>query len=463
MILRRPTYASRPSASCQRSGLFRPFPRCPTAGSLAPLLLALLALSACGSGSDGGVSGPWLHESGTRGDTLVVRTMSGSVWGDTMVLVPEVAIGEAVGEEPYLFGQPAAMVLDTAGHIHVLDRQAREVRTFASDGRHLRSFGGSGQGPGEFTSPDAMRLLPDGRLVIRDQQGARFSIFEPDGTFVDAWPLQSGFITGTPFQVVHAEPGASPGSSVQVSHPSLADVEASMDEWRPVRVRYLVADPTVQDTLPVPTSGFEPAYVEARTENSWSRSIVPFSPQEHWTEFTDGSAAWGASSAYAVLRQGPDGRVLRIERVDDPVPVDPAHAAAERERITANFRAMDPAWRWADDDIPSRKPWFATLLPGEDGTLWVLRPTRSEAEANPSHDPSDPLSGPATRWVEPHPVADVFDADGRYLGPVRLPKGFAPWRMPWISTDRVVAVETHPLGHEQVVRYRLVPGAEAGG
>jgi hypothetical protein len=423
---------------------------------LAPALLAaVLALSACADGSDGGVRGDWSHESESRGDTVVVRTLAGSVWGDTMVLVPEVAIGEAVGEEAYLFGQPSAMVLDPTGHIHVLDRQAREVRTFASDGRHLRSFGGQGQGPGEFTSPDAMRILPDGRLVVRDQQGARFSIFDPDGTFLDSWPLRSGFSTSTPFQVVHA-------GGVQVSNPSLSDADASMDQWRPVRVRYPVGDPAVPDTLPVPTSGFEADYVEARTENSWSRSIVPFSPQEHWTEFSDGSAAWGISRAYEVLRQGPDGRLLRIERVDHPVPVDPGHASVERERITENFRRMDPAWRWRAGDIPAQKPWFTALVPGEDGTLWVLRPTLSEPEPNPSHDPNDPSTGPATRWVEPHPVADVFDADGRYLGPVRLPRGLSMWRTPWLSTDAVVAVVTHPLGHEQVVRYRLVPATEAG-
>jgi hypothetical protein len=236
-----------------------------------------------------------------------------------------------------------------------------------------------------------------------------------------------------------------------------------MDEWRPVRVRFLVADPAVKDTLPVPTSGFEAAYLEARTENSVSRTTLPFSPQEHWAEFNDGSAAWGVSSGYGVLRQGPDGRLLRIERTDDPVPVDPGHAAAEGERITESFRRMDPAWRWRAGAIPGPKPRFTALVPGEDGTLRVLRPTRSVAEPNPSHDPNDPLSGPATRRVEPHPVADVFDADGRYLGPVRLPRGFSAWRTPWISTDAVVAVETHPLGHEQVMRYRLVPAAEVGG
>jgi hypothetical protein len=447
-----------------RSGS-RPFAAAALPASWA--LLASLALGGCsGDSGTGGVMGPWSHESATRGDTLVVRTLAGSVWGDTMVLVRELAIGEAEGEEAYLFGQPTAMVLDPSGSIHVLDRQAREVRTFGPDGRHLRSFGGTGQGPGEFTGPDGLRRLPDGRLLIRDQQGARFSIFDADGTFLDSWPLRSGFSTSTPFQVVEgqgAEDGARPGAGVHVSNPSLADGEASTDEWRPVRVRYALADPAIQDTLPVPTTGFETAYVEARLENARSRSVVPFSPQEHWTEFRDGSTAWGVSRSYAVLREAPDGRLLRIERVDAQVPVDPAHAAQERERITANFRQMDPAWRWPAGELPGQKPWFSALLPGEDGTLWVLRPTRSVSEPNPRHDPDNPATGPATRWVEEAPVADVFDPDGRYLGPVRLPRGFSFWRTPWLSADVVVAVEAHPMGHEQVVRYRLAPASAGEG
>ena len=39
----------------------------------------------------------------TRGDTTVVRTLSGSVWGADATLVPEFAIGELDGLEEYLF------------------------------------------------------------------------------------------------------------------------------------------------------------------------------------------------------------------------------------------------------------------------------------------------------------------------------------------------------------------------
>ena len=48
----------------------------------------------------------------TLGDTVVVRTLSGSVWGDDAGLVPELSIGEALdGPEEHLFGSIASLAV----------------------------------------------------------------------------------------------------------------------------------------------------------------------------------------------------------------------------------------------------------------------------------------------------------------------------------------------------------------
>jgi hypothetical protein len=253
---------------------------------------------------------------------------------------------------------------------------------------------------------------------------------------------------------------AGDATAPRVSNPTVGDPTASLDAWNHVRVRYPVDNPGTADTVPVPTTGYDAPFVEARNENNWSRTPIPFAPREHWAEFPDGTVAQGVSDRYALSLTRPDGTVLEIERLDAPVPVDPAHAAAERDRITRNFRGIDPAWRWRGGEVPATKPWYTAISPGEDGTLWVLRSTASIEEPDPTHDPSVPDPGPATRWVEPEPVADVFDPQGRYLGPVRLPRGFTTFRNPWLSAEAVVAVVTHELGHEQVVRFRLVPAHE---
>jgi hypothetical protein len=57
---------------------------------------------------------------------------------------------------------------------------------------------------------------------------------------------------------------------------------------------------------------------------------------------------------------------------------------------------------------------------------------------------------------------DVFDADGRYLGPVRMPDGFTPQVEGVFTADEVLLRVAEPeLGYHQVVRYRIAPRAEA--
>ncbi|TVP42121.1 MAG: hypothetical protein EA350_17380, partial [Gemmatimonadales bacterium] len=336
---------------------------------------------------------------------------------------------------------------------------------------------------GEFSSPDAIRLLPGGEgggLVIRDQQGARFSVFTAEGEFVSSWPLASGFMTSTPFQVVRGGEGSAGGAvtgsgavtaggavGVRISNPSLRDAGRPLAEWEHVRVRYAPGDPSRPDTVPIPDAPSTPAQLRVESGTGSATYLVPFSPRMVWAELPDGSLAWGMSDRYSVLVDRGDagdagtGRFLRIERVTDRLAVDPAHAASERARLTAAARNMDPSWRWPSVDIPTVHPWFSTLVPGEDGTLWVFRPAPAVEEENPGHNPDNPMSSP-TQWVQPEPVADVFDADGRYLGPVRLPRGFASSRGPWLTTDAVVSVATHEMGHEQVIRYRLVPASQVG-
>ncbi|MXX72042.1 MAG: 6-bladed beta-propeller [Gemmatimonadetes bacterium] len=99
----------------------------------------------------------------TIGDTMVVRTLSGSVWGTEATLVPEVAIGDLDGPEEYLFGSIRSIAVADDGTIHVLDVQAQHVRVFDSLGVYVETLGRRGEGPGEFSEAEAIAVLPDGR------------------------------------------------------------------------------------------------------------------------------------------------------------------------------------------------------------------------------------------------------------------------------------------------------------
>lgn len=404
---------------------------------------AVWVLYGCESSSDGSVQGRWTSEREERGDTVVVRTITGSVWGDTMALVPDLVVGELEGSPETMFGRIASIDVDSNGRLFILDAHAREVRIFSHRGDHERTFGRPGGGPGEFRGPDQLRVLEDGRIIVRDQSAASFSVFSAEGAYLGRWPRASGFSTTAPFFV---------DENGRVVNPSLPDRLVAYD-----------LDGTAVDTIPLPALGYNAARLTVTSGGGRASYSIPFMPSEHWTMSRDGSVLIGVSTEYAVQRRGPNGQVLRIERIADPVPVQEGEAARAREQITRRIRtANDPGWRWQGPDIPSTKPVFQVLQTGVDGSIWVFREKVSVEEENPDWDPERPERGFPTRWRS-LVVADVFDENGRYLGPVNIPESmswFQPSPVP--GRDWIWAATIHELGYPQVVRFRIDRGGPTG-
>ena len=142
------------------------------------IAVPVAALAACGTDTGSSAAGPEVVVD-TIGDTTVVRTLSGSVWGAEATLVPEVSIGELDGPEEYLFGSIWSLAVDDNRNVYVFDGQAQHIRVFDSAGAYVETLGGRGEGPGEFRSAEAIALLPDGRLLVRDQGNNRVQVFWP--------------------------------------------------------------------------------------------------------------------------------------------------------------------------------------------------------------------------------------------------------------------------------------------
>lgn len=413
---------------------------------LAPLASAVvLAASAC-SGGEGSEASTWQAERDTIGDTVVVRTVAGSVWGVPRRLVPESSIGEMEGADEYMLGNVGALAVDSAGHVYVFDSQVPALRVYDADGRFVRTIGRQGEGPGEYKQPDAgLAVLPDGRILLRDPGNARINVYAPSGETLEAWPIRGGFFTSYP------QFSGPPGHTyVYVWGPRSGSGSALVE---------LSPDGEPLDTLPVPRWDYEAPTISARSGGSSQTWNVPFSPTGVWTWSPEGYFVGGLSTRYAFDIMKPDGSVLRIERSAEPVAVTAGEKATEEHRATQAMRGLDPSWRWNGPPIPDSKPPFRRIYAGVDGRIWVLlhapgREVPAAADA-PSSEPGEPSAPP--RWTEPI-VFDVFEPDGRYLGRVRGPDGLQTYPYPVFGTDRVWAVVADDLGVEQVVRFALVEG-----
>lgn len=71
------------------------------------------------------------------------------------------------GEDDILLGQIGAAISGCDGEVYALDSQLAQVLVFDSRGRHLRTLGREGEGPGEFRQPTGLSLAADGGLVVQ--------------------------------------------------------------------------------------------------------------------------------------------------------------------------------------------------------------------------------------------------------------------------------------------------------
>ena len=407
------------------------------------LWVAALSISAaaCGTGTEV-ARGPEVVTD-TIGDTIVVHTVSGSVWGSDATLVPELSIGEMDGADEYLFGSIASIAVDDDRNVHVLDRQGQYIRSFNADGQYVRSWGRRGEGPGELSNAAAMAVFPDGRIVVRDHGNNRVQVFGPGDAPPEEWGYNSGnYGTSEPLWTDRE-------GRTYVVAPDLSQPFGARDNI------YIVFDPdgVVHDTLRQPHAGFRSAVVRAEGGNGAVviRS-VPFSPSVISAIHPDGGFVSGISADYSIDRDLPDG-ILRIERVYERVPVSPRQADYEREAAERMIGVSIPGWQWDGPPIPEMKPPFTGLYVGLGGRLWVRVSTEGREVQKPDHEPENPFSS-AVQWQAPVRF-DVFEADGTYLGAVNPPEDFSVYPPPVFNDDEVWAVSRDEVDIQRVVRYRI--------
>lgn len=78
------------------------------------------------------------------------------------------SLAESLGSEeegPELFSEVRAARLDDMGRLFVLDDHTQEIRVFSSEGAHLATFGGVGDGPEEMRSGMDISVSRDGGRV----------------------------------------------------------------------------------------------------------------------------------------------------------------------------------------------------------------------------------------------------------------------------------------------------------
>lgn len=401
----------------------------------AVLGLAVLLAQGCGDGS-GGPAGRTVRDSA---GVIIVENAGAGAWegveGWRLAGSPALDLGSVGGDPAGQLHDVQGAVRLSDGRVIVANSGSAELRFFDAEGRHLRSVGGEGDGPGEFQNLSALGRTVSDTLVTYDWRARRLSVFGPDGGFVEAHQLQAvgnGIFFATSVGWLR--------NGVLVARTGQVFTPASAGGLHREPTTFLMYGPegSLVDTL---------VRVPGNETYAWSgdRSIRVTRRPFGKTAVADVSptrVAVAATDRYEVRVFGADGELRRVVRKrHEPLPVTrEAFDAWLGERLA---RIDDPADRkerrrnYAEIPLPDRMPAFEDLVLDVRGNLWVQE-----------HDP--PGTEAPSRW-------SVFDPEGGFLGEVTMPRGFTPYE---IGADYVLGRWRDELDVEHVQLYGLErPGA----
>ena len=387
---------------------------------------------------DGGRAVAETHVRDSAGIELVEHALDSDVPATAFRLADsaDVVIGRAEGEQAYLLSRVSAARRLSDGHVVIVDAGARELRWFDSTGRHVRTVGRRGSGPGEFGFIGRVVRSPGDTLLIHDGSNRRLTVVAPDGEIAHAVSTAalrhlvdnrsidfSGVLAdGRHLGTTVMRRTERPGKGLFVDSTVVWIVDREMATADSIAVLY--RNQSIVREVHEMGTGFE-----------LSTDEIQFSPRGSITVSRDGFH-YASGRTQEIETRAPDGRVTRIIRLDRrrrPV-TDSLTDAYRRKILEGTSESRRPA-----TERLLREMLFADSLPAFSGIL-VDRADRIWAR-----EWSDDVRQPS-RWL-------VFDPDGRLIGEVSMHAGCAPLE---IGEDYVLCLVRDDLDVERVELRRLV-------
>ena len=311
-------------------------------------------------------------------------------------------------------GYVTSVTVDGDGRIYVADQQANEIRVFSPGGECVRTFGRSGEGPGEFGWLAGIAWQPPGHLWAFDAMRHRFTVFDSLGTVSATHRLQLGRTDLLPRRL-----WVDNGGHLHFWFHGFGNIVKyatgpGLDSLARVSEPTIPPDPRMSYTREVGTGDYRISM----------EFVMPYAPRVQWTVNSGGNIWQASTSAFAIHETTYTGDTLRTIRLDrEP----PRLEGQERDSVAA--AAGIPARR-----LPAHKYALETIRSGPDGWVWIA------------------TERGATRGWE------VFDERGYYLGRVASPVPIEKQPAPFFGSGMVTGVTLGELDVPYVVQLRIVRG-----
>ena len=384
-------------------------------GRTVQVLTILAVLSACTGGESS-------QTQVTRTDSAGLEIVESS--GEDLLLdwtfEPVLTLGGAdSGPESFYRLREETLALGNTGQIFVLDPGNLRIHVFDPEGTHLTTFGGEGQGPGEFQYPGSLVLSETGDLVVFDVRRRSILSFNEHGAF-------SGEVQG---------PRSFLGGTARVFGDSLLFWRRTRNRETQAREFHLTVA-TPRDTSDLVSAPLPSATSLLYEECGISITLPPLFANP---------PKWDSSNRITVLSEPPDYSIrvflggqetMRIRRTLDPeeATVDRAvEYLGEGEKWTIGGTeecTVPPSTVIEKRGVATHIPLIDDVAVSPDGWIWVRRVVVG--------DDGGPI--------------DLFDPTGAYQG--TLP-GATPWPASFGDEHTLLSLEEDDLDVQRIVLYRI--------
>ncbi len=340
---------------------------------------------------------------------------------------PILVIGDDEEDDNQWFSSIRGMGRLSDGFVAVVDRTSAEVRIFDASGRHLRSMGQRGDGPGEFTNPFILWVDAGDTLWVGDYYPWRYNIFTAQGEFVRRIGLKpmypnssmAGGVLENGYTV-----NARRGETMRTPDFGVPDtmvVEIHDPNGKLVGNLARIPDRTFGNVSEAPGIGLSPLFEAVAEVDALGSTIV---------------LAHGSKPELQVLDDESNLRMI-IRWSEPDREVTRADVRAWREDFRER-RSQPSSWDWDQNDdatiSPERPvadvfPAMSSVKIGRDGRIWIRQYDR------PREDRA---------WL-------AFGADGKFACHMAQPPGDV-WEF---GADYVLLVHRSELGVETVRMHSL--------
>ncbi len=342
---------------------------------------------------------------------------------------PDVVIDESTGPQGD-FLRIVGLAKLPSGAIAVANGASAEVRLFSADGRHLRTLGRSGGGPGEFRQISWMGVSAD-TIFFADRTGARITTYLESGTLVRTVPIMAADSVGAFSVSGRLSDGrwlVRPLLNPRIDGPErLYRDTMSVGLLSPDggRVAWLARLPSASVFV----------YNPRGTPNGLATGVAPLGPGAHVLA-DGGRIAFADMARPAIVIFNDQGRIERTLSLPyvagefDEAGVTEARRQRLEESRNGGANVMIGAL-YSKGARPPKMPVLGGMVRGLDGAFWVWPFTLADDVAK------DYL---------------VVDSNGRPLATVAGPARF---RLREVGPDYLLGVRIDADGVESVVQYRL--------